>query len=543
MRPDRIRQRGHDAVRRRPRVAVACLAACGLTVALTSAGPAAADPNNNSPRKLEKAVTVDGVLEHLDRFQAIADANDGTRASGTPGYDASADYVAGQLEAAGYEVTRQEFEFPFFQELSDAELEQVSPDETTYELGEDFLTMEFSGSGDVTAPVEGVDLVLPPGDEPNTSTSGCEAADFAGFTEGNIALMQRGSCAFATKAANATDAGAAAAVIFNEGQPERTDTFAGTLGGTMPDIPVLAASFSVGADLADPEGTVARVRTDTFSETRTTENVFAETRHGRTDNVVMAGGHLDSVLDGPGYHDNGSASAALLEVALQMRKVKPNNQVRFAWWGAEESGLVGSDHYVANLSEQEIDDIALYINFDMIGSPNYQFGIYDGDDSDGEGAGPGPEGSAEIEKVFEAFFDGRDLPHEGTDFTGRSDYGPFIAVGIPAGGLFTGAEELKTPEQVERYGGVASEQLDPCYHAVCDSSTPVADGADPAVYAQLGELHGNVNVTALDVNSDAVANAVINFAFDTSAVNGERSPGKSHGAGNSEDALSPEPEK
>ncbi|MGH8828532.1 MAG: M28 family peptidase, partial [Jiangellaceae bacterium] len=194
-----------------------------------------------------------------------------------------------------------------------------------------------------------------------------------------------------------------------------------------------------------------------------------------------------------------------------------------------------------NLTEDEAADIALYLNFDMVASSNFMFGIYDGDDSDAEGAGAGPLGSAEIEDVFEAYFDSRGLPHEGTDFSGRSDYGPFIAVGIPAGGLFTGAEEGKTAAQVAMYGGVEGAQLDPCYHGACDSLSPVADGADAALYAQLEaeyDLYGNLNTFAFDVNADAIATSVLSLAFDASAVNGvPRAPGKSHGAGNSEHAF------
>ena len=152
-----------------------------------------------------------------------------------------------------------------------------------------------------------------------------------------------------------------------------------------------------------------------------------------------------------------------------MAKVKPRNKVRFAWWGAEESGLVGSTYYVNNLSQEEQDKITLYLNFDMIGSPNYVFFIYDGDDSDGVGAGPGPEGSAQIEKLFESYYAQVGQPFKGTDFSGRSDYGPFIAVGIPSGGLFTGAEGIKTDEEAAVWGGTAGEQYDPCYHLACDT--------------------------------------------------------------------------
>ena len=181
----------------------------------------------------------------------------------------------------------------------------------------------------------------------------------------------------------------------------------------------------------------------------------------------MAGAHLDSVQEGAGINDNGTGSAALLETAIQMQKVKPNNTVRFAWWGAEEEGLLGSEFYVDELSDEESNDIALYLNFDMIGSPNYMFGVYDGDNSGGTAA-PGfiPAGSAQIEDVFETFYDSRGIPSQDSEFSGRSDYGPFIAVGIPAGGLFTGAEVPKTAAEAVLYGGVPGAAYDPCYHSL-----------------------------------------------------------------------------
>jgi Zn-dependent M28 family amino/carboxypeptidase len=209
---------------------------------------------------------------------------------------------------------------------------------------------------------------------------------------------------------------------------------------------------------------------------------------------------------GPGIQDNGSGSAAILEVAEQMAKVKPRNKVRFAWWGAEESGLVGSTYYVNNLSAAEQAKIALYLNFDMIGSPNHVFFVYDGDDSDTVGAGPGPEGSAQIEDVFERFYVDRNIPFKGTDFSGRSDYGPFIAVGIPSGGLFTGAEGIKSAEEAAIWGGTAGQQYDPCYHLACDT-------------------FANINLEALDVNSDAVAFSTLQYAMSTEDLNGQRGKG------------------
>ncbi len=181
--------------------------------------------------ELREAVTADAIMDHLAELQKIADNNGDTRASGTPGYDASVDYIEDLLVAAGYEVTRQDFLFNSFQELVTPVFERVSPDAVTYVPNEDFITMDYSGSGDVTATLQAVDLVLPPGPTASTSTSGCEATDFAGFVEGNIALIQRGTCDFSVKAHNAFEAGAVGVIIFNEGQEGRTETLAGTLGG------------------------------------------------------------------------------------------------------------------------------------------------------------------------------------------------------------------------------------------------------------------------------------------------------------------------
>ena len=450
---------------------------------------------NNTHAKLLECVTLAGVRSHQAALQAIADANGGTRAAGTPGYDQSVQYIVDKMTAPGSSVTLNGLPFTF---VALPLLSQIAPIAATYESG----SFTGTGYGDVTAAVTAVDINLV---MPRDNTSGCEAADFAGFTAGNIALVQRGTCAFAVKALNAQAAGASAVIIFNQGNtPDREPLIVGTLAPSTASIPVVGASFADGTALAQP-GASARVRVDQPQQV-TQYNVIAESRDGDPNNVVMAGAHLDSVLRGPGINDNGSGSAAILETALRMAKVKPRNKLRFAWWGAEESGLVGSNAYVAGLSAEEKARIALYLNFDMVGSPNHVFFIYDGDDSDQVGAGPGPGGSAQIEKVLESFFTMRGVPFKGTDFSGRSDYGAFIANGIPAGGLFTGAEGIKTAAEAALWGGTAGQQYDPCYHLRCDT-------------------YANNNDTALDVNSDAIAYAVLQFAMNTEVVNGQRGKG------------------
>jgi Zn-dependent M28 family amino/carboxypeptidase len=442
---------------------------------------------NNTHEKLLECVTLAGVRSHQAAFQAIADANGGIRAAGTPGYDQSVQYIVEKMTAAGYVVTLNAFPFTY---VALPTLRQTAPLAASYESG----AFTGTGFGNVTAAVTAVDINLAPPRDP--VTSGCEAADFAGFPVGNIALVQRGTCAFAIKAVNAQAAGASAVIIFNQGNTAlREDLIIGTLlpSPAPVTIPVVGASFAQGVALSQP-GSTAEVRVDP-PQVVTQYNVIAESRGGDPNNVVMVGAHLDSVLRGPGINDNGSGSAAILETAIQMAKVSPRHKLRFAWWGAEESGLIGSTAYVAGLSQAEKDRIALYLNFDMIGSPNHVFFIYDGDDSDQVGAGPGPDGSATIEKLLEGFFKGRGVPYKGTDFSGRSDYGPFIAEGIPAGGLFTGAEGVKTAAEAALWGGTAGQAYDPCYHLACDT-------------------FANNNDVALDVNSDAVAYATLQFSMN-----------------------------
>ena len=489
---------------------IAALALAAIVIAVPATTAAPVDPTIQQSMGFRKAVTLAHIRAHQQALQTIGTANGGNRLASTAGHDQSAEYVFNQLTAAGYSPQYQEFEFLLVSDRTPPVLQKTAPAPAkSYTDGPDFQTMQYSGSGDTTAALYAIDLVVPaPG--PGATTSGCEAADFAGFPAGAIALMQRGTCTFRVKAENARTAGASAAVIFNDGgDAGRLPVIGGTLAPPPMDYPVIGTSFAVGNELRNGvltgnTGNTVRVRTDTVAETRTTRNVIAETPGGNADRVVVIGAHLDSVSRGPGINDNGSGSATILEVAkvYAQQGRTPRNKLRFAWWSAEEEGLIGSTEYVASLSQAEKDQILLNLNFDMIGSPNFVRFIYDGDNSAfpvGNGVQAGPAGSGLIEDVFTDYFDSQGLASEPTPFNGRSDYGPFIAEGIPAGGLFTGAEGAKTAAEAATYGGTAGAQYDPCYHLACDT-------------------FANNSNTALDQMSDAVAHAVLFFANTKSNV-------------------------
>jgi Zn-dependent M28 family amino/carboxypeptidase len=494
------------------------LAGALALTAILSTVPAATTAVGTDTTALRNAVTVSGIMSHETALQQIATQNPvngvPTRAAGTPGYARSVDYVAGKLSAAGYNVTIQDFTYSQWRELTPSAFERISPSPRTYASGfeNDYLTMQYSGSGDVTAQLVPTNDILPrpAGSEftPGGSTSGCEAGDYPATVAGNVALVQRGTCPFRQKAETAQAAGALAVVIFNEGNDDPSDDRFGVINGTLDppidDLPVIGTSFAVGEELYNQTqaGTVTvRVKTDTTVVTTATSNVLADTPGGRSDRVVLVGAHLDSVAEGPGINDNGSGVSANLETALQMASlgIKPVNKVRFAFWGGEEDGLIGSQYYVDNLPKKALNSIMLNLNFDMVGSPNYVRFVYDGD---GSAFGTdGPSGSGRIEDVFVDYFAGLDLASEPTEFDGRSDYDAFINAGIPAGGLFTGAEGIKTAEQALIYGGTAGVAYDRCYHQLCDDLT-------------------NLNADALDEMSDATAHATLLFAMSGSSVNG-----------------------
>ncbi|GAY14779.1 putative lipoprotein aminopeptidase LpqL [Mycobacterium sp. shizuoka-1] len=459
--------------------AVSVVAVAGCDRAADSGQPVAAGkPAAQFADGLRKQVTTDAMMAHLQKLQDIADAHNGTRAVGTPGFDASVDYVVGVLRAKGFDVQTPEFQARVFK--------AGKPDLRVGGVPVEATAAEFS----LGTPPQGVSgpLVVAPADD----TPGCAPADYDGLpVKGAVILVDRGSCPFADKQAIGAKLGAVAMVIANNVD----EKFMGATLGEDTDvaIPVVGVSKADGARLrANPGPTTLILEAGT--QEINARNVIAQTKTGSTGNVVMVGAHLDSVPEGPGINDNGSGVAAVLETAVQLGPTPDvKNAVRVAFWGAEELGTIGSSKYVESLTVDQLKDIALYLNYDMIGSPNPGYFTYDGDQSTAPGRNERvprvPEGSAGIERSLVAYLQSAGKTAQDTSFDGRSDYDAFTMAGIPSGGLFSGAEENKTADQQKLWGGTADAPFDPNYHKNTDTLAHIDRTA-------LGILGGGVAFSA-----------------------------------------------
>ncbi len=439
----------------------------------------AACPSDDKPPEVAEpgidSVPLASIEEHLRALDEIATANGGTRAAGTPGHEASVDYVVSVLEEAGYEVNEQSFDFSFFQQQSPSKLRVVGGRE--FEDGIDLNAMLYSGSGSLTATVSPVAF-----NEGGGLQAGCGDEAFAGFPHGNVALLRPGPCYFRDQVVNAEEAGAEA-VIFSFPDFDAGEVLRPTLlSPNEIEVPVLAASNEVGHVLSN--GGEVHIKVDAINEQHPTTNVIAESVEGDGDEIVMLGGHLDSVIDGPGINDNGSGISTILAVAQELAETDPDKRLRFAFWSGEELGLLGSSHYVSELSPAELERISIYLNFDMLGSPNAVTHIYADD-------GSGVAGRAH--DLFEDFFESKDLPYKDIDLEGRSDHGSFLREGVPVGGLFSGADMIVSASEAEEFDAVAGIWMDECYHKACDDI-------------------GNVDQSYLDRMAEAVSFVISDLA-------------------------------
>ncbi|MDD1783362.1 M20/M25/M40 family metallo-hydrolase [Enterovibrio sp. ZSDZ35] len=495
-------------------------------------------------KKVSKSIKEKRLVDHLEAMEGAAvateDGNSTTRAAGTDGYANSVDYIKRKLEKHGYEVTLQPFDFRSWVELDGTTLTVndqtlVHVRDATDDIPADYAAMSYSGSSDGALNAE-IAFVTPDFDFDSADyddTDGCTASDFDGVdVAGKVAVIQRGGCTFDAKVVNAEAAGAVGAIVFNQGNSDgRKGVVNGTLGSdSEATIPAFGARYDLGKAWYDAlqgggDSIAAALSIGVKDEVVVTQNVLAETARGNPDKIVMLGAHLDSVPEGPGINDNGSGTAGVLEYAIRLKKklnrlpVHQKNKVRFAWWAAEEAGLVGSEYYTnevfgayyqdaqTQIMEElgitdpgeltaehreliearylEINPVKMYLNFDMIGSPNYIYGVMDGDLSDTkdspDNAYPGdfepPEGTSHIEGMFNEFFTKKNESTVPQALSKRSDYSGFADWGIAFGGLFTGAEKLKSAEEVEQFGGEVDVAYDKCYHQACDDLNNVANEA------------------------------------------------------------------
>lgn len=429
--------------------------------------------------ELQALISLDELRSGAQQLQDFAYAYpDRNRVFGGQAHNDTVNFLAEVLEQTGYyDVEIQPFVELYSGGNSTLSINGQKTNQTLF---------TYTPSGRVNASVVAVNNV------------GCDAADFPPEVADNIALISRGTCPFSQKSTNAAAAGALAAIVYNNVD----GSLAGTLGGLGDYVPTVGTDQATGEALlaAIQNGTtlVADLEVNAILENRTTYNVIAETKGGNHDTVLALGAHTDSVEAGPGINDDGSGTIGLLNVAIGLTNFTVNNAVRFCFWSAEEYGLLGSTYYVSQLNQSAVDlaKVRAYLNFDMIASPNYAYMIYDGDGSTFNLTGPA--GSAQIEALFEDYYTASGKSFNATAFDGRSDYGPFLDVGIPAGGIFTGAEEVKTSDAQDTWGGEEDIAYDANYH-------------------QAGDNIFNLALDAFWLNTKLIAHSVATYAssFDS----------------------------
>ena len=393
-------------------------AVLALLPLLVLAAPAAA--HNSIPGEVLRG--------HLEALARIAAQNGGNRAAGTPGETRSGDYAAERLAEAGWTITRTDVPFDYWEEGEGARVGSLRH-------GRDFLTLYYSGAGDVRARVQGI------------RDSGCEKRDFRRFRRGRIAIVAASYCSFRRSAMLAQRAGARAVMVadFTDGPPT-----AGTLVRPGVRIPVVSVRLPIARRYARSRPRL-RVRVQPIAERRTTQNVVAELPGTDPQRVVMAGGHMDSIPRGIGNNDNGSGVAALIEMGWHLATAERGRAtVRLAFWAAHENGMFGSRAYVRALPREERRRIEAYLNIDMLGSPNGVPEIY--------------ATSRRVRRALAQYLPGAG----GTSEDAGSDHLPFMRARIPIGGIYTGSLEPKSGRQQRRWGGQAGKERDACYHQPCD---------------------------------------------------------------------------
>ena len=488
---------------------------------------------NDTPSKLVECVQTADLWNHMKAFQKIANQNPGpdghpSRNSGEPGYRASVDYVARLMQQAGYDVTIQPYKFLYYAYLGIPTFTEVSPTPHTYTLNNDWGPGQSTGTANAAIQPAG-GIVLPPDPNGSTSTSGCTAADFSGFTAGRIALIQRGGCNFGVKVQNAQAAKASGVIIFNEGNPGRTDLLIGSLvdaagNPIVPTIPVAFITFAGGTALLDqyrsgPAPVMNITINAIVDPNRDDWNVIAESKGGDKNHVVVVDAHLDAIY-GAGMLDNASGSVTILDIAQKMKNVQPLNKLRFIWFGGEELGLLGSAYYVNNLASSELSHIGYDLDADVTATPNYTIGVLDPAGPDlfsGVATNTFPNRVYKASMVARdqaiAYFDSVGLNHELFSPAGTDAFS-FNEVGIPASGLLTGQDCCKNQHEVDLFGG---------YLGNFEGNIPSFDGGcvdNPFLWC---DNVSNNDPNVLTFMSKAFASMTVQMAFDTKVMSASNS--------------------
>jgi len=484
---------------------------------------------NNTAKKLVDCVNQHDLWAHMVKFQQIADANPGadghpSRNSGEPGYKASADYVARVMREAGYKVQLQEYKFHYVSFVGTPVMREDSPTPQSFQVGTDFNPAKVGGSA--TAQVQPAGGTIVPAPPTPSSASGCQASDFAGFVPGNIALIQRGTCTFAQKVANAEAAGASAAVIFNEGNPGRTSVFSGSLAGNE-TIPVLFTTYAAGAQLfgqyTPGSGPVLTIDVNVIDDpNRSDWNVIADSRGGDPNNVLVIDAHLDAIY-GAGMLDNASGSATILDIAQQLKNTNTRNKLRFIWFGGEELGLLGSQYYVDTLPADELAKIKFDLDADVTATPNYVAGVLD--PKDGVTLFGRTPGTPMPPSTWAPSAIGRDYGIDYLDSIGKNhilfsadgtDAFMFQQAGVPASGVLTGQDCCKLASDVALFGGVEGN---------FEGNIPSTDGGCVDNPFRWCDNLSNNDPAVLTWMSKTFANMVGHMAYDTQVFNSTHSGG------------------
>jgi hypothetical protein len=474
---------------------------------------------NDTPKKLVECIKTDDLWQHMQAFWQIAQDNPGpdghpSRNSGEPGYKASVDYVANLMKQAGYDVTIQPYTFDYFAYQGVPSLSEVSPTAHDYTLVSDWNPGPSLGS--TTAQLQTVGgTVLPP---TGGSTSGCDPSDFNGFVAGHIALIQRGTCTFSQKIANAQAAGASGVIIFNEGNtPARSGVFVGSLS-SVPSIPVAFTSFAIGNDLTTQ--TLAGPVTMSLSvqgihdPNRLDYNVIADSKGGDPHHVVVVDAHLDAIY-GAGMLDNASGSATILDIAQKLKNVNPRNKLRFIWFGGEELGLFGSLHYVNNLSPSELADTRYDLDADVTATPNYIIGVLDPAAVDFFSRTVSTQFPAQVYEPSKVardqmvnYFDSIGKNHEFFSPVGTDAFS-FNVAGVPASGVLTGQDCCKSQDEVNLFGGFTGNY---------EGNVPSFDGGCVDLPFRWCDNLDNNDKNVMTFISKAFADSTVRMAFNKSVV-------------------------